>query len=301
MAFPAWASAAISGATGISGPLIQGNINAKAQEHAFNKNMHAWRMEQQQNTQNWYRDNEYAERVWNMQNQYNEKMWQMMNDYNSPQAQMARYSQAGLNPNLIYGMGNTTGAVSSASFNTKPFSGAGSPKGFQASSYSLGDLGGSAFINAYNQSLLTGPQVDNLKAQNELIQQQSLNVAADTQSKGVATDTARVNLDNIREYAAKQAQATLSNTNASTNALIDANSRANEMQDTNVAILVQQLEKIKGENVNIDARNQLEAQEAALKQMGIYPGDSKWFKILGALMSKLGLLDKAEDILDLIK
>lgn len=299
MAFP-WA-AAISGSSGIQGPIITAWNQSKANEHAFNMNMHAWRQEVAQNEQNWYRDNEYAERVWAMQNQYNEKMWHMMNDYNSPQAQMARYSQAGLNPNLIYGQSNTSGPVSTASFNSKPFGGSSSPKDFSSKTADFGDLGGSAFAAAYNQHLLTGPQVDNLKAQNELIQQQSLNVAADTQSKGVATDTARVNLDNIREYAAKQAQATLSNTNASTNALIDANSRANEMQDTNVAILVQQLEKIKGENVNIDARNQLEAQEAALKQMGIYPGDSKWFKILGALMSKLGLLDKAEDILNLIK
>ena len=35
------------------------------------------------------------------------KMWNATNEYNSPVAQMARYREAGLNPNLIYGQSNT--------------------------------------------------------------------------------------------------------------------------------------------------------------------------------------------------
>jgi hypothetical protein len=35
----------------------------------------------------------------------NIEMWKMQNKYNSPKEQMARYTQAGLNPNLIYGKG----------------------------------------------------------------------------------------------------------------------------------------------------------------------------------------------------
>lgn len=40
------------------------------------------------------------------QNQYNIDMWKMQADYNSPQAQMQRFQEAGLNPNLIYGQGS---------------------------------------------------------------------------------------------------------------------------------------------------------------------------------------------------
>lgn len=47
------------------------------------------------------------------QNQYNIDMWKMQNEYNSPQAQMQRFKDAGLNPNLIYGQG-TSGNASSA-------------------------------------------------------------------------------------------------------------------------------------------------------------------------------------------
>lgn len=36
------------------------------------------------------------------QNQWNKDMWQMNADYNSPSAQLQRYKDAGLNPNLMY-------------------------------------------------------------------------------------------------------------------------------------------------------------------------------------------------------
>lgn len=39
------------------------------------------------------------------------KMWNATNEYNHPAAQMARYNEAGLNPNLIYGQSNTTAPV----------------------------------------------------------------------------------------------------------------------------------------------------------------------------------------------
>lgn len=46
---------------------------------------------------------------------YNLELWNLTNQYNSPEAQMARYQQAGLNPNLIYGQSNTAQAPASAS------------------------------------------------------------------------------------------------------------------------------------------------------------------------------------------
>lgn len=41
-------------------------------------------------------------------NDYNFGMWQAENEYNKPINQMARLSEAGLNPNLVYGGGATT-------------------------------------------------------------------------------------------------------------------------------------------------------------------------------------------------
>ena len=40
------------------------------------------------------------------QNEWNLEMWHRQNEYNSPIQQMARYQEAGLNPNLIYSQGS---------------------------------------------------------------------------------------------------------------------------------------------------------------------------------------------------
>lgn len=55
----------------------------------------------------------YQQKLAEQQNQYNIDMWKMQADYNSPQAQMQRFKDAGLNPNLIYGQGSN-GNMSSA-------------------------------------------------------------------------------------------------------------------------------------------------------------------------------------------
>ena len=43
--------------------------------------------------------------------QQNLQMWNLKNQYDSPAAQMQRYKEAGLNPNLIYGQSNTSGSI----------------------------------------------------------------------------------------------------------------------------------------------------------------------------------------------
>lgn len=46
------------------------------------------------------------------------EMWNMQNEYNTPSAQMARFAQAGLNPNFMYGQGSNGNATSAPSFET---------------------------------------------------------------------------------------------------------------------------------------------------------------------------------------
>lgn len=50
-----------------------------------------------------------------MENQFNLDVWNMQNEYNTPAAQMSRFQDAGLNPNLIYGQQNMAGNINSAS------------------------------------------------------------------------------------------------------------------------------------------------------------------------------------------
>lgn len=46
---------------------------------------------------------------------FNLELWKLQNEYNTPAAQMQRYQDAGLNPNLIYGQQNVASAPASAS------------------------------------------------------------------------------------------------------------------------------------------------------------------------------------------
>lgn len=81
------------------------------------------------------------------QNRLNLQQWARENSYNSPSAQMARYADAGLNPNLIYGQSNTAAQsptlVGGASMDFAPY----------------GQMS--------QQSLLLGAQIDNIKADTE--------------------------------------------------------------------------------------------------------------------------------------
>lgn len=45
------------------------------------------------------------------------EMWNRMNEYNTPLAQMARFKEAGLNPNLIYGQGTPGNAATMPKYN----------------------------------------------------------------------------------------------------------------------------------------------------------------------------------------
>ena len=68
--------------------------------------------------------NSGAKRRQNLANQQNVDFWNMQNKYNTPKAQMGRLTDAGLNPNLIYGSGsaNTGVAGSIAPSKAAPYS-----------------------------------------------------------------------------------------------------------------------------------------------------------------------------------
>lgn len=92
-----WLGSLIQGAAG----LISGGISSSAQNSANNTN---WEIAKY----NAQAQKDLAE----YQNAYNLEMWNKENEYNTPAAQMQRYQDAGLNPNLIYGQGNSGNASS---------------------------------------------------------------------------------------------------------------------------------------------------------------------------------------------
>ncbi|AYP28871.1 MAG: DNA pilot protein [Microviridae sp.] len=77
-----------NGVVGAVGNIIAGNQQAKAQKAANQANMELAKYSYDKNLEQWNRENAY----------------------NSPAAQMQRYRDAGLNPNLIYSQQNTAGS-----------------------------------------------------------------------------------------------------------------------------------------------------------------------------------------------
>jgi len=99
------------------------------------------------------------------------EMWNMQNAYNTPKAQMERYAEAGLNPNLIYGNG-----VSSAG-------NASSAPSYEAPHYKGMDM----------QSIMAFQSLQNLEIQNELLNQQLALAKEQTRAAGADADTKVVN------------------------------------------------------------------------------------------------------------
>lgn len=88
------------------------------------------------------------------------EMWNKANAYNTPSAQMSRYKQAGINPNMIVNQGNAGNTATSL------------PK-YQAPTvrydYKPGFDPGSA-IGAYQDASIKSAQADNLKAQRRILE-----------------------------------------------------------------------------------------------------------------------------------
>lgn len=84
------------------------------------------------------------------------EMWNRQNEYNSPLAQMNRYSQAGLNPNLIYGQGNSGNAGSMPRYQAPTMQPVMTP------SIDIPQV-----LSAYQDFRMKQAQIDNVKAQTE--------------------------------------------------------------------------------------------------------------------------------------
>lgn len=112
--------------------------------------------------------------------------WNMQNAYNSPSAQMARLKAAGLNPNLVYGNGaaqSEAGAVRSSS------AAQWSPK---APNIDLSNP-----VQGFLSTQVQKAQLNNLAIQQELLNEEVKNRAADTLKKLADTDTTKSNRDLI--------------------------------------------------------------------------------------------------------
>lgn len=111
------------------------------------------------------------------------QMWNMQNMYNTPQAQMQRYLQAGLNPHLIYGQGNSGNASAPPAY---------APPNMQYR-YESGNFG--AAVQQFLPTLMAvGTWMQNMRMSEVEIRQRQ----AQTESSMTSTEKARQLMDFLK-------------------------------------------------------------------------------------------------------
>lgn len=238
------------------------------------------------------------------QRQFNDNVafWNMQNEYNSPQAQMLRFQDAGLNPNLIYGQGNSgpAGAVQTPDVVRPEFN-----------PIDASRLGGDALgiISAIYDLDIKKAQADNLKAQNSVILQDAMLRAAQIQSTQAGTDRSRFDLgldSELREVSADSRREMLRQLKTNIDQSIDKNAReaalaSSSIQEAASRMLSQTEERLtlqKGRQkadteMSVMRQNlKLMQQEGVLKELdielrkqGINPQDPIWARIVGRLLA----------------
>lgn len=232
------------------------------------------------------KNREFQREMYDRQYQDALKMWNMSNTYNSPQEQMKRLQAAGLNPNLIYGSGGQTGGTASP----PPVPSAGSYS-HMPTKFDLGGAAVSAFDAFYNQQMKEA-QLDNLKAQNDVITQEAL--LKQTQRENMSFDLAFKGDARIDDLDFRKARAA----DLGNRSVISAN-QAEIILATKPATIQMALENVLSKQMDrkaaearireIDANVDLKRMDAELRQNGVTYSDPYYLRVIGRLLESTGV------------
>lgn len=216
--------------------------------------------------------------------------WQMQNQYNSPAAQMKRYTEAGLNPHLIYGSSNQNGPVvrstNAGSYNPE------APK-----------YNSSGITNALSQFVdmeARQAQTNNVKLQAENIKLDSMLKAGQLQILGTQTERTAFDLAQLQAMGKNQIEqsnlnleatrAGIQKTQADTQYTLnqDERSAASNAQSllqgieniqnlrASRAVSQAQRDQIRQQTENLKTDNSIKQLDKKLTESGIRPGTSAY-------------------------
>lgn len=206
---------------------------------------------------------EWNEAMYNRQREDALADWARTNQYNSPLAQMARFKEAGLNPNLIYGQTNTAQPVRSTDAKSwNP----------QAPAFNFGQI-----LDQYMQSKQAGASIDVMNEQKNKIKAEVNQIDANTLR--ILSDTAGKDISN--KYLAQNIQSQIAQRDAGTQKLItdtaialDRNEREAIRNSKNIEYTTQQIieskqrvAKSQQEIENLKEAKNVLIQEGALKKI----------------------------------
>ncbi|AXL15343.1 DNA pilot protein [Microviridae sp.] len=293
------AATALTGAAALAG----GGINAASTAN-LNKKNRRW-----------------SEQMYQRQKADNLAFWAQQNTYNSPEQQMARFKAAGLNPNLIYGQGNSgnAGPISTPDARTPDTRVPEWGSGIAA--------GASSGLQAYTDLQIKGATANNLKLQADVITQEAQLKRAQTLSTLLNVDKTKWSWEfekSLADVTADFRRAQLHNLKTSTDLSIRKDTREAVKLNFDIAESIQRVQSSRLANANTAAeKSRIEANTAQINQQlrnlkkdgvlkdieiqlrrkGINPNDPMYQRILGQAIdgiidSPLGLSEKIKKLKD---
>lgn len=223
--------------------------------------------------------------------------YQMQNQYNHPSSIMARLREAKLNPNLVYGNGTSVESAAPVK-----------PSGVeswnpQAPKIDLGSAAGSA-ISAFYDTQMRQAQIDNLRTQNGVLEQEKLlKMAQITNTMESATNTGERTKGQLLSNELSKflfdtkialAKENLRNLTTRTDLSVAANERADKTAASSIALQAEQIlsqRAMRAKNAsevneinqriqNLKKDQKLKELDIQLKRSGVQPGDPLWQRIL---------------------
>lgn len=236
----------------------------------------------------------WNEKMMDRQRQWAQEDWNKLNEYNHPSAQMARLREAGLNPNLVYGKGADVTADSVRGTETKAWN----PKASQVSF----DARSSMFANT--DLAMKQAQVDNLRAQNTVLDQEAQLKKAQTLNTLTGEEMTRFSLGQERTLAENSIEfrkQQLKKLQADTAYTVNSDERAAIMQSQNITESVEriltmrvgrnltssQIGKVNQEIRNLKLDEKLKQQDLDLWKDGITKADPLYMRIIAAWADRI--------------
>lgn len=250
--------------------------------------------QQKQNTDS----QRFSWEMYKQQRHDNLEFWRMQNEYNSPQAQMKRFQEAGLNPHLVYSQGNPGNAAQISTPDVQPAQFR-SPEWGNAVS-----AAGLAYVNSIYDLDIKQAQIDNLKAQNQVIREEALlkNVVRqrsqfgldfDTELRDVSADTRREQLRQLKVSTDVNLNRDAREAAVNSSSLQEASERMLNMREQRLTMQVgraqarEEIQRIRENVRQMQKDGVLKDLDIELRKQGINPNDPLWARIVGRILERV--------------
>lgn len=210
-------------------------------------------------------------------------MWNRQNEYNSPSAQMSRFKEAGLNPNLIYGQGSSGNATQLPKYSAPTVEYKYRPLELDTVMSNLG---------AYMDLQTRSAQVDNIKAMTENTRARTANEAIEGALKSLGVGHRQFDLSQklslekySQEIVKRQATQALQaiNQNVHKEQIL-----SNEAAYSGARVKYAN-DKFRLENENVAAENVFKQFRNSLRDYGVTDSDNILVRLLVRTLSNAGI------------